>query len=182
MWLQRINNSTERMLSDNNIEINSIIKLNTNLSESTFEYEGNYYTTNDFIKIEIVDENDPTLKLLLLDYDYVDFNNINDLEYEIVIVPKPLIPQCNIKRYDSSTFGIVCEKPVDDNNISTYAYKYKKADGSLSELRIGVEGEWYSIDTMNVMQLTKLEKIKYLLKQKDKQDNILDNIYKIVYN
>jgi len=168
------------MISDNNIKIKDIIYLDNNLVDTTFSYKGNYYTTNDFLKVEITNDNDPSLKLQESDYHYIDFNNISDLEYEIVTITKPMIPGCTIRKYDNREIvGIICEKPVEDYNFSTYAYKYKTSNGSFSDIRIGVENEWFSNDIMSVMQLTKLEKIKYLLSHQD--DNTLEKIYKVVY-
>lgn len=184
LWLKRIHNSTNRMISDNNIAVGDIIRLDYNLQDTTFKYDTNFYTTNDFVKVEITNNNDENIKLSLEDYYYIDFTeDISNLEYELVTITKPMIPGCIIKRNGKEEIvGKVVEKPVEDYNFNTYAYRYKKPDGSWSDVRIGVYNEWYSVDVMTMMILTKIEKIKYILKSNNIEKNKLSEIYKVVLN
>lgn len=185
LWLKRIHSSTNRMINDDNIAIGDVIKLDYDLKDTTFKYKDNYYTANDFVKIEITNNNDENIKLFIDDYNYINFteNDISNLEYEIVTITKPMIPGCAIKRNGKEVvFGEIVKKAVEDYNFSTYAYKYKKPDGSWSDIRIGVYNEWYSVDVINVMILTKLEKIKYILRSNNNTEDKLSEIYKVVLN
>lgn len=149
---------------NNELNTGDIISV-TDTTSNIVEHNGKYYALRDFEQLIITNEDGYELRID--DYHYIDFKNVENLQYETMTITKPLISGCKIQRVGSDTKGIVVDKPFDDGKYNTFGVQYYQANNDLSPIIVGNDEEWYSIDTTRICILAPIEKVKYIVFNND---------------
>lgn len=181
LLLKRIN---KRPGDITKVELNEYIVTHIG-TNNVFLFNDEYFHKNDFNEVTIHD--DSGNELIEEHYGYITPENISiilsivDVDYVNVSMAIFEVG-CRIKRknyLENAEEYIVIEKPVDDNNFDTFAYRRE----GKPEIIIGTvsSDEFYSLSMKTVIQFKPIDIIKFLLTQNNDCQMIMDQIRQIVF-